>query len=310
MAVTMAVTGTGPKLRGRAQGQVQNRVQIADIPASSPVLIFGPTAAGKSALAAQIVERGGGVVVNADASQVFAGWRILTARPPKAEESRLPHALYGHVPFTGSYSAGAWLRDIADILRRPLRPVIVGGTGLYFRALTEGLADIPPVPATIRARGDTLPLPDLIAGLDAETAARIDLANRARVQRAWEVLQATGRGLARWQDDTPPPLLPLVATVPLLVMPQVEALNARIAARVESMLDGGLLDEARGLHPLWHPDLPAARAIGAREVMAHLDGALTLDRLREEMVTQTRQYAKRQRTWARARMRGWSQVVP
>lgn len=282
----------------------------ADIPPDRPVLIFGPTASGKSALAARIVRAGGGVIVNADASQVHAGWRILTARPTAEEEAALPHALYGHVPFEGSYSVGAWLRDVARLLGGARRPVIVGGTGLYFRALTEGLADIPPIPPETRAEADALALSALIEGLDAATAASIDLANRARVQRAWEVRHATGRGLADWQAETPPPLLPLADTLPLLLSPDTATLNARIAARVDTMLEGGVIEEARALRPLWNPALPAARAIGAREIMAHLDGTLGRDELREAMVVQSRQYAKRQRTWARARMRDWSQVVP
>lgn len=285
-------------------------MDLSAIPPGRPVLIFGPTAAGKSALALRIARAGGGVVVNADAAQVFAGWRILTARPSPEDEAAVPHALYGHVPFDGACSVGAWLRDVAPLLASGPRPVIVGGTGLYFRALTEGLADIPPVPSDLRAEADALSLPALVAGLDAATAAGIDLANRARVQRAWEVLRATGRGLASWQAATPPPLLPLAAAVPLLVMPVVATLNARIAARVDAMLAGGVIDEARALRPLWRDDLPAARAIGAREVMAHVEGRLSRDALRDAMVVQTRQYAKRQRTWARARMRGWTQVVP
>ncbi len=299
----MSENGTGDN------GRVQS-VDVTAIPRQRPVLIFGPTAAGKSALALRIVREGGGVVVNADASQVFAGWRILTARPTLEDEASVPHALYGHVPFQGSYSTGAWLRDVTRVLEGGLRPVIVGGTGLYFRALTEGLADIPPVPPELRARADALTLSALVAELDAETAEGIDLANRARVQRAWEVRQSTGRGLARWQAMTPPALLALGETQPLLVMPRVADLNTRIAARVDAMLAGGVLDEARALRPLWHPELPSARAIGAREIMAHLDGALTRTELREAMVVQTRQYAKRQRTWARARMRDWSQVMP
>lgn len=287
-----------------------DRINPADIPRDRPVLIFGPTASGKSALAARIVRAGGGVIVNADASQVYAGWRILTARPSARDEAELPHALYGHVPYEGDYSTGDWLRDVESFVTGDARPVITGGTGLYFRALTRGLAEIPPVPDQVRQEGDTLPLEALVAALDPDTAARIDLQNRARVQRAWEVLRTTGEGLSVWQARTPPPLLPVSAAVPLLVMPPVDVLGARIAARVDAMLAGGLLDEARVLRPRWDPALPSSRAIGAREVMAHLDGKLARDELREAMIVQTRQYAKRQRTWARAQMRGWQEVMP
>ena len=170
-----------------------------------PVLIAGPTASGKSALALEIAARTGGPVVNADALQVFADWRILTARPSGEDEVRHPHALYGHVPGTQAYSVGHWLRDVAPLLDGPA-PVIVGGTGLYFTALTEGLADIPETPDHIRAEAMARTRAEgsqaLLAELDAATAERIDRANPMRIQRAWEVLTATGRGLADWQDDT------------------------------------------------------------------------------------------------------------
>jgi len=177
-----------------------------------PVLIAGPTASGKSALALAIARAQGGVIVNADALQVYANWRILSARPSPEEEAQAPHRLYGHVAPDQEYSAGHWLREVAPLLDAGPRPIVVGGTGLYFAALTEGLAEIPPVPAEIRAAGERLlraaGLAALRKALDPETCARIDLANPRRVQRAWEVQAATGRGLAEWQDATPPPLLP------------------------------------------------------------------------------------------------------
>ena len=182
-----------------------------------PVLIAGPTASGKSALALEIAEKQGGVVVNADASQVFDCWRIVTARPSAEEEARAPHRLYGHVAYDAPYSAGHWLREVVPLLSGAQRPIIVGGTGLYFSALTEGMAEIPPTPAEVRAEGDSMSLEDLLSALDPQTAARIDVQNRARVQRAWEVLTATGRALADWQDDTPPPPLPLDACSALVL---------------------------------------------------------------------------------------------
>jgi len=285
---------------------------IHDIPPDRPVLIAGPTASGKSALALRIAETGGGVIVNADAIQVFDCWRVLTARPDAAEEARAPHCLYGHVPCDFAYSVGHWLREVAAILQSGARPVIVGGTGLYFRALTEGLADTPATPPDIRAEADARlrddGLPALLAGLDNATAARIDRRNPMRVQRAWEVLRSTGRGLADWQDDTPPPLLPLTDTMPLLVMAETDWLNARIAQRFDRMLELGALDEARAILPRWSPALPAAKAIGAPELIAHLRGEITLDAAREAATIATRQFAKRQRTWFRARMGGWTQV--
>ena len=152
------------------------------------------------------------MIVNADASQVYACWRIVTARPSREEELRAPHALFGHVAHDAEYSAGHWLREVAAILNEGTRPVIVGGTGLYFTALTEGLSDIPAVSPATRAAGDALTLDELLQDLDATTRARIDIDNRARVQRAWEVLKATGHGLAHWQDRTAAPLLPLSRT--------------------------------------------------------------------------------------------------
>ena len=180
-----------------------NKSSLSTLGKSRPVLIAGATAIGKSALALQIAEQLGGVIVNADALQVYSGWRILTARPSAREESRAPHALYGHVANHESYSVGDWLRDIGPILSADKRPIIVGGTGLYFRALTEGLADIPPIPANIRAQSAGLlsqgGLQPMLEELDDETRAHIDVQNPMRVARAWEVLQATGQSIRSWQ---------------------------------------------------------------------------------------------------------------
>ena len=274
-----------------------------------PVLIAGPTASGKSALALAIAETGGGVVVNADALQVYADWRVLSARPSAEEEARAPHALYGHVGRETTYSVGHWLREVAPLLDGP-RPIVVGGTGLYFSALTEGLAEIPATPPEIRAQADAIALPDLVAGLDAETRERIDLANRARVQRAWEVMRATGRGIAAWQADTPPPLLPLPRAQPIVLRPDPAWLNARIARRFDAMLQEGALDEARAALPHWQPAAPWARAIGAPELVAHLRGETDLATAREAAIIASRQYAKRQRSWFRSRMGKWRGLDP
>lgn len=278
------------------------------VPADRPVLIAGPTASGKSALALSVVRAQGGIVVNADALQVYDGWRLLTARPSVEEERQVPHALFGHVGMEESHSVGHWLRQVAPILAGPLRPVIVGGTGLYLSALTQGLAAIPATPPELRAEGDALPLDALVAGLDPRTGAGIDLRNRARVQRAWEVLRATGRPLADWQADTPPPLLPLSATTPLVLRPAVQWLDARIAWRFDAMLAQGALDEVRALLPRWRGGRPAFRALGAEELRAHLEGRLTLEEARDRAVLASRIYAKRQRTWFRSRMEGWTAV--
>jgi tRNA dimethylallyltransferase len=279
----------------------------------APVLLAGPTASGKSALALEIADRLGGQIVNADALQVFADWRILTARPSPADEAAHPHRLYGHVPGTTAYSVGHWLRDLRPLLGGA-RPIVVGGTGLYFAALTEGLAEIPETRPEVRAEADAR-LADhgpasLLAELDPETAARIDRMNPVRVQRAWEVQRTTGRGLAAWQDDTGPPLLPPGQASAFLIPGDRDWLAPRIARRFEAMLAAGVLDEARANLAAWSPALPSAKAIGAAELVAHLRGRLTLEEARDRIVTLTRQYAKRQRTWFRARMSAWTPVLP
>lgn len=274
---------------------------IAGIPPQQPVLIAGPTASGKSALALEIAAQGGGVIVNADASQVYACWRVISARPSAAEEAQAPHRLYGHLQQDAVYSAGHWLREVEQVLSEGVRPIIVGGTGLYFHALTEGLADIPQTPPDVRALGNTLPLDALVAALDAPTAAGIDLLNRARVQRAWEVVQATGRGLAAWQADTPAPLLPLSQCTALALDVERDWLARRIERRFDLMIAGGALDEVRAVEPVYDPTLPAHKAIGVPELIAHLRGACTLQEARMAAVIATRQYAKRQRTWIRSR---------
>ena len=283
------------------------------VPPDRPVLIAGPTASGKSALAMAIADAGGGRIVNADALQVFEDWRILTARPSPDDEARVPHALYGFVPGDLAYSVGHWLRAVEPLLQGP-RPIIVGGTGLYFTALTEGLAEIPEVPAEISdAAGlklETEGLAAMAAELDAETAARIDLQNPRRVQRAWEVLATTGRGMAEWQDETRPPPLRLQDATALVLDAPPDWLNPRIEARFDAMLETGLLDEARANRDGWHPGLPSAKAIGATDVMAYLDGTLDLAQLRNNVAVKTRQYAKRQRSWFRGRMREWRWIDP
>ncbi len=277
-----------------------------------PVLIAGPTASGKSALALEIAEAQGGRIINADALQVYEGWRILTARPGPEDEARAPHALYGHVPFEAEYSVGAWLRDVTPLLTGGPRPIIVGGTGLYFRALTEGLAEVPESPPEVRAEADQIPFPQLLAeldGADPVLASRIDRQNRARVQRGWEVWRATGRPLSDWQAETPPPALPLDVTQPLLTDADTDWLNARIAQRFDRMLADAVLDEARANLPRWPHAGGARKAIGAPELIAFLKDELSLEDAREAAIIATRQYAKRQRTWFRARMGAWQALA-
>lgn len=280
---------------------------LRDLSPDRHVLIAGPTASGKSALALRVAERMGGTVVNADAIQVYANWRVLTARPTVADEARAPHALYGHVGREVAYSVGHWLREVAALLASDERLIIVGGTGLYFSALTEGLAEIPEVPATVReeanARMATEGLGALLAEVDGATAARIDRQNPMRVQRAWEVLRATGRSLAAWQDETPPPLLPLSQTRALVIDAPKDWLTPRLERRFDAMLEAGALEEARANLDGWDPALPSAKAIGGPDLIAHLRGEITLAQARETALIATRRFAKRQRTWFRARMK-------
>lgn len=284
-------------------------IDIKTIPSAQPVLIAGPTASGKSALALAIAETGGGVIVNADALQVYDGWRVLTARPTAEEVARARHVLYGHVPFEAEYSVGDWLRAVTPWLAGGERPIIVGGTGLYFRALTEGLAEIPPTPPEIRAEAEAQAPAALLADLarsDPALVARMDTQNPARLRRAWEVLRATGRPLSVWQDETAPPALPLTDCLALLLDADRDWLAARIATRFDKMLALGALDEARANLPRWERAGGARKAIGAPELVAHLRGEMSLEAARQAAITASRQYAKRQRTWFRARMQGWT----
>ncbi|WP_375699804.1 tRNA (adenosine(37)-N6)-dimethylallyltransferase MiaA [Pseudophaeobacter sp. TrK17] len=282
---------------------------LPDLDPDKPVLLAGPTASGKSSLAMEIAQKQGGVIVNADASQIYDCWRVVTARPSRAEEERLPHRLYGHVAYDGQYSAGHWLREVKSLLESAERPIIVGGTGLYFSALTEGLAEIPATPDEIRKRADSLTLEMLLAQLDPQTAARIDLNNRARVQRAWEVLQASGRSLADWQDDTPAPIMPIKACSTLVMDSPKDWLEPRIRHRFDQMLAQGALEEVEAMRERYDPRLPSCKAIGVPELMGYICGDLTLEAAREQAAIATRRYAKRQRSWFRSRMKDWTLIT-
>jgi len=286
---------------------------IADLVADGrPVLIAGPTASGKSALALALAERRGGVIVNADALQVYGTWRVLTARPGAADQARARHVLYGHVGRDIPYSVGHWLAEVGAVLRAGERPIIVGGTGLYLSALTEGFSAIPPVPPEVRAEADARVAREgiaaLLAGLDDATAARIDRRNPARIQRAWEVLHATGQGLADWQRDRAPPLFRRAEVHALRLEVSRDVLAQRIADRFDGMLAAGALDEVRANLAAWDAARPWARAIGAADLVAHLRGSMTLQDARTRAIISTRQYAKRQRTWFRSRMADWTPV--
>lgn len=307
----------GARFNGEARRRARRMRQGARIvdellreAAGRPILIAGPTASGKSALALALAEAAGGAVVNADALQVYHRWRVLTARPGPEEEAAAPHHLYGHVGREEPYSVGRWLRELAPLLSDGRPVVIVGGTGLYFSSLTNGLASIPDVPGEVRRAAEDLDLATLIGGLDAATHARIDLRNPARVRRAWEVLQATGRGLADWQAETGPPLLHPADSLPLVIEPDRDWLATRIDRRFDLMMAEGALEEMRAELPHWDPAHPSARAIGAPELAAHLRGEAGLQDAVLAAKAATRDYARRQKKWFRTRMAGWRRVTP
>lgn len=285
------------------------------------VLIAGPTASGKSRLALDLALRHGGVVVNADSMQVYAELRILTARPDAGETAAAPHLLYGHVPAARRYSVGQWLDDVARALAQAWDegrlPIVVGGTGLYFKALTEGLATVPPIPAEIRqeilsqAEGEASEaLHRRLAETDPEDAALIRPSDRSRILRALEVFAATGRSLAAWRACPSAPILDPATAERLVLDPERALLHERIAVRAEAMIRHGAIDEAEALGALGlSPDLPAMKAIGVRQLLDHQAGKLSLDEALASIKTETRRYAKRQVTWFRHQMADWRRVA-
>jgi tRNA dimethylallyltransferase len=286
------------------------------------VLIAGPTASGKSALALELAQRTGGVVINTDSMQVYRDLRIITARPTMEEEARVPHRLYGHVDAAVNFSAGAWVADAAKMLaeaRAQKRlPIFVGGSGLYFKALTRGLSAVPPIPPEVRERIRSRLERDGVEALHAElarrdpvSAERLKPRDRIRIARALEVVEATGRPLPDWHREGLPPLLPPGEFSALFLSPQRDVLYARIDARFDAMLAAGALDEvaalaARRLDPL----LPAMKAHGVPTLIRHLRGEVTLEEAAEIGRADTRHYAKRQFTWFRHQLPEFEWVEP
>jgi tRNA dimethylallyltransferase len=288
----------------------------------SAVLIAGPTASGKSALALTLAEKIGGVIVNADSMQVYRNLRIITARPSPDEEARVPHRLYGHVDAAVNYSTGQWLHDVAAVLAEVKAagrvPVVVGGTGLYFKALTAGLAAVPPIPAGIRERVRGRLQHEGVAQLYAEllerdpaTALRLMPNDRSRISRALEVFEATGRSLADWHREGMPPLIDAERSAKVFLTVAREELVARIEARFATMLQAGALEEVRALRErALNPSLPAMKAHGVPRLMRHIAGEISHDEAAAGGVTDTRRYAKRQLTWFRNQMPDWPWVAP
>lgn len=285
-----------------------------------PILIAGPTASGKSALAIKIARQCNGAIINADALQVYEGWNILTARPGADDLGQCPHYMYGYVAMDQSYSVGGWLRavkqQLTDCETRGERPVVVGGTGLFFSALTKGLADIPKVPLEVRQKADQMAIDqgrDVFAAIlklkDPDTYAQIDVQNPARTQRAWEVLETTGTGLSTWQKNQPAPIIPEAEAHLISLTSDTDWLNARIDQRFDTMVSLGALEECRAaMGSWWDETLPSCKAIGAKELIYHLKGELGLTDAVEAAKLQTRRYAKRQRTWFRSHMKTWHKL--
>jgi tRNA dimethylallyltransferase len=286
------------------------------------VLIAGPTASGKSALALELAEQHGGVIVNADSMQVYRDLRIITARPNSDEERRLPHRLYGHIDAAENFSVGRWCEEAAAVLAEVRRnagaAIVVGGTGLYFNAFTRGLAAVPPIPADIREAVRARLASDGVAALHAElkwrdpaAAARLMPGDRARITRALEVVLATGRSLLDWHEQNKPASLDPARAVKIFLAPERDDLRRRIDARFDAMMAAGALDEVRMLAARkLAPGLPAMKAHGVPWLVRHLDGEITLDQAVEEAKRDTRRYTKRQGTWFRNQLPDFAWVEP
>jgi tRNA dimethylallyltransferase len=284
------------------------------------VLIAGPTASGKSAAALALAEHLDGVIVNADSMQVYRQTRILSARPSDDEMARAPHCLYGHVGIEEVYSVGRYQADAAGALQQVRAqgriPIFTGGTGLYFAALTEGLAGIPPTPPAIRAEAraklEAIGVEALhgeLAARDPQTAARLRPSDPQRVLRAYEVFTATGRPLASWQGEAGKPVLENLRLAKFVLDVPRDELIARIETRFRAMLAAGAMAEALMLQTL-DPALPAARMLGAAPLQALHAGTLSEEEAVAAAGIATRQYAKRQRTWFRGRMADWNRLTP
>jgi tRNA dimethylallyltransferase len=283
-----------------------------------PILIAGPTGGGKSAFAARLAREVGGIVINADSMQVYRDLRVLTARPSREEEAQVPHALYGFVAGSDAYSAGRYAADaahaLADARSRGLRPIIVGGTGLYFKTLLDGLSPMPAIPDDVRAywrsAAANAASGEVHAKLrerDPAMADRLAAGDTQRIVRALEVLEASGASLLEWQQVPREPVLDAGETIRIVVSPERDELYRRLDARFEAMLGAGAIEEVTALAGLsLDPELPVMRALGVRPLLQLVRGELS----REEAVTrsqaETRQYAKRQLTWLRGNMIAWT----
>lgn len=293
-----------------------------DMTAEHAIVIAGPTASGKSAIALDMAERHGGMIVNADSMQVYKELNILTARPGPAETGRVPHRLYGVRSGAEPYSVAQWLDDVAGVLgearQHNLVPIFVGGTGLYFKALFEGLSPVPEIPPEIRAywrgraeRADAPVLHAELAARDPAAAAQLRPSDTQRVVRALEVVAATGQSITAWQQRAGTPLLEESRTRKYVVAPERAALYRACDTRAERMIAAGAADEVAALlEQDLDPNLPVMRAIGVRPLTAYLRDEIDLHAALSRLQTETRRYAKRQLTWARRNMISWNWVIP
>jgi tRNA dimethylallyltransferase len=298
-------------------------MQVSSHPENdNAVLIAGPTASGKSALALELAASTGGVIINADSMQVYRDLKVITARPTADEEARVPHRLYGGVDAAINFSAGAWVAEAAEVLAEARAqnrlPIFTGGSGLYFKALTRGLSAVPPIPAAIREsvrarleRDGVEALHAELAQRDPASAERLKRRDRTRIARALEVVEATGRSLTDWHRDGLPPLLPQGSFRALFLEPDRNELYARIDARYDAMLAAGALEEVAGLAARQlDPLLPAMKAHGVPALIRHLSGEIALDEAAAIGRADTRHYAKRQFTWFRHQLPEFEWVEP
>lgn len=287
------------------------------------ILITGPTASGKSALALDWARRVGGVVINADSMQVYDTLRVVTARPSIADMGGVEHRLYGHVPATTTYSTGAWLRaveaEIESLRAESMTPVIVGGTGLYFKALLGGLSEMPEVPEALRlelrmrlAEEGSEALYQELSKRDPQGARVLQPSDGQRIVRALEVLLASGQPIASFQANAGPALINAAMARKLVVLPERDVLRARIDRRFAAMMGEGGVEEVEALLALEPPpDVPAMKAIGVPQIAAMLKGEMTPGEVIAQASAATRQYAKRQMTWFRNQMdESWERIAP